>query len=53
MVLGPLAFAAVRCYLEGKPYEALWQLASDQPLRYVLNTEADKPILAAEGTSMR
>lgn len=41
VVLGPLAFAAVRCLLEGLGYDALWGVAQDAPVKYFISPEHD------------
>lgn len=46
IVLGPLAFAAVRCLLEGLGYDSLWSIALDAPVKYFISLE-QAPVAAA------
>lgn len=47
VVLGPLAFAAVRCVLDEKSYAELWDVCLDRPVKYFINLEADKATLTS------
>lgn len=41
-VLGPIAFSAIRCNLENKGLQQLWNISADQPVRYALNLAENK-----------
>ncbi len=46
VVLGRLSFSATRCNLEDAGFDEFWQMASDQPVRYLIGAEKDKFVLA-------
>lgn len=47
VVLGPLAFAALRCHLEDKPYDQMWQMPCDRPVKYWVDLSAEKVLLTS------
>ncbi len=45
VVLGRLSFSAMRCNLEEVGFDVFWELAADQPVRYLISAEEDKVVL--------
>ncbi len=45
VVTGPLAFAALRCNLENAAYNLFWKMATDKPVKYLVNVDQNKALL--------
>lgn len=46
VLTGPLAFAALRCNLENAAYNMFWKMATDKPVKYLVNVDQNKALLA-------
>jgi broad specificity phosphatase PhoE len=47
-VLGPIAYAGLRCRLESRPFAELWSIPVTQPVKYFIDLEEDKATLTSE-----